>query len=58
MLQLPVGDRRKPILQLLGLQICGGGDAEKEVTENTHDYNANGIILNFFLNFYCLHPVA
>jgi hypothetical protein len=41
MLQLPVGDgRESPSCQLLGLQIHKGGDAEKEATENTQDYNA------------------
>jgi hypothetical protein len=45
MLQLPVGDRRESLSrQLSGLQIREGGDAEKEVTENRQDYNANGII--------------
>jgi hypothetical protein len=46
MLQLPVGERRESLSrQLSGLQIREGGDAEKEVTENTQDYNAKGIIL-------------
>jgi hypothetical protein len=31
--------------QLSGLQIREGGDAEKDVTENTQDYNAKGITL-------------
>jgi hypothetical protein len=36
MLQLPVGERREsPSRQLSRLQICEGGDAEKEVTTKT-----------------------
>jgi hypothetical protein len=45
-LQLPVGESREsPSRQLSGLQIREGGVSEKEVTENTKDYNAKGIIL-------------
>jgi hypothetical protein len=32
---------KKPIRQLSGLQTGEGGDAEKEVTEDTQDYNDN-----------------
>jgi hypothetical protein len=44
MLQLSFGERRKTTSrQLLGLQ-TRGGDAEKEVTEDTLDYNGNGVL--------------
>jgi hypothetical protein len=36
--------QRKHILQLSGLQIREGGDAEKEVTENTQNYNAKCVL--------------
>jgi hypothetical protein len=40
MMQLPFGGRRKPpFRQLSGLQIHRGGDAKKEVAEDTQDYN-------------------
>jgi hypothetical protein len=40
MLQLLVdGSQKTPSSQLSGLQTSGGGDAEKEVTEDTQDYN-------------------
>jgi hypothetical protein len=44
-LQLSVGGRREsPPRQLSGLQIRGGGDVEREVTENNQDYNENGVL--------------
>jgi hypothetical protein len=43
-LQLPVGGRRKtPFRQLSGLQTREGGDAEKEVVEDTQDYNGKSV---------------
>jgi hypothetical protein len=36
---------KKPTSQLSGLQICGGGDAEKKVTENTQNYNTKDVLL-------------
>jgi hypothetical protein len=45
MLQLPVGEKENPSCQLSGLQIREGADAEKEVTENTQDYNTKNILL-------------
>jgi hypothetical protein len=45
MLQLPAGGKRNPpSRKLSGLQTCEGGDAEKEVAEDTKDYNGKGFL--------------
>jgi hypothetical protein len=45
MLPLPVGGRKEtPFLQLSGFQTHEGGDAGKEVTEDTQDYNEKGVL--------------
>jgi hypothetical protein len=45
MLQMPVGGRGKPHpANYLGCKHAKGGDAEKEVAEDTQDYNRKGIL--------------
>jgi hypothetical protein len=45
MLQLSVGRRRKTSSRKLSwLQTREGGDAKKEVTEDTQDYNREGVL--------------
>jgi hypothetical protein len=47
LLQLSVGVRREtPSRKLSGLQTREGGDVEKEVEEDTQDYNRKGVLLN------------
>jgi hypothetical protein len=44
-LQISVGERRKPKSRhISGLQICEGGDAEKEAAEDTEDYNGKSVL--------------
>jgi hypothetical protein len=45
MLQVSVGGRRKPpFLKLTGLQTRESGDTEREVAEDSQDYNGKGVL--------------
>jgi hypothetical protein len=59
MLQLPVGGRRKtPSRQLSELQTREGGDAEKEVAEDTQDYNGKAVLFQPHLSRHVLRGIA
>jgi hypothetical protein len=58
-LQLPVGEKRKnPSRKLSGLQTREGGEAEKEVAENTQDYNGECFLFQLHCSSHAFHGGA